>query len=601
MKSAKVGLIEKIKLKIKTAFIKHKPVNKQGWIRLGVLVIAVPVFIYSSSMLVYRLYTYIYEDYKNRQIIEMRPPAERNPFDEFIDDETGKTPKEDDTDDWGLPYRIIYGTDSYLNENGILAEYQDLWERNNDMVGWIFFPGVRRRDINYPVLQGQDNIFYLNYDFDKNRSYSGSIYMDYRNTAFHKNPLDIDRNYIITGHAMRDFTMFGGISSYWHFESMWESARYIYVDLLNTRLMYEVASAFVTYPQFNYKQVHFSDDEEYQKYLNTLIAKSNNDFGIELTADDKIVTLETCYLTSQRTVIVGRLIKQIIYEKPERTDNEDEEKNGLEVTPIALPTDIPMNVPSPTPGPPQEDVDAAENVFDMIDLLPDLEDLTKDDSENVYAAAKAYEKLTDNQKKLVENKDILFELVEEMDLIMKEIIDREKADAVIDLIEKIPGLEDLTKDDSESVYEAALAYEELTDDQKILVENSETLFELIEKMDIIMANTVIDLINEIPDLETLTEEHREAVNLARKEYDKLTGEQQELVTNYKKLYDSEEKLGPTPITSPEESSSDEETSEESSSGEETKTPEPEETGKTEDEESKVTPEPEDPNGDETDP
>ena len=41
----------------------------------------------------------------------------------------------------------------------ILADYKDLYEKNSDLVGWITIPDT---NIDYPVMQGEDNSAYLN-------------------------------------------------------------------------------------------------------------------------------------------------------------------------------------------------------------------------------------------------------------------------------------------------------------------------------------------------------------------------------------------------------------------------------------------------------
>jgi len=473
MKTVKKGRIESIKNKIREFFTKHKPVTRQDWIRLIVLAIAIPVFLYSSTKLVMQIYTYISEDNKNQQIINLKPSESKNPFDDvetsavIVDKVTSK-----------FPYQIILGKDSYLNEHGRLAEYEHLWQKNNDMVGWFYFPGTPRRDINYPLLQAQDNIYYLNYDFNKNRSYSGSIYMDYRNNSYSKNPLKIDRNYIITGHAMKDMSMFGSISGYWHNENAQKNAKYIYVDLLNTKLQYEVFSAFAVYPNYNYKQINFADDQEYLDYLNDMVAKSSVDFGIKVGIDDKIVTLETCYLSDRRTVIVGRLIRQIIYEIPELETGEDSDlisrieeseapSEKPSVTPVVLPTDIPVNVPFPTATPPAEDRNAAKIVIDLIDLI--ILPVTIESKPGILQARTEYNKLTNAQKSLVENYEALTDAEAKLRIIENTLAAKE----VSDLIKALPNIDSIKLEDKEMIFNARDKYNALSIAQKDIIKAEE--------------------------------------------------------------------------------------------------------------------------------
>ena len=63
-----------------------------------------------------------------------------------------------------------------VNEE-ILANENTLKEKNSDYRMWI---KMDETNINYPVLQGEDNDFYLYADFDGNYYYPGSIFIDYR-------------------------------------------------------------------------------------------------------------------------------------------------------------------------------------------------------------------------------------------------------------------------------------------------------------------------------------------------------------------------------------------------------------------------------------
>jgi sortase B len=83
----------------------------------------------------------------------------------------------------------------------LIAELQ---QRNPDAVAWLVVEGT---EINYPIVQGDDNEFYLKSDFEKKQNNHGAIFMDYRNNAF------ADYNTILYGHNMRDKTMFGALGT----------------------------------------------------------------------------------------------------------------------------------------------------------------------------------------------------------------------------------------------------------------------------------------------------------------------------------------------------------------------------------------------------
>lgn len=61
---------------------------------------------------------------------------------------------------------------------------------------------ISNSNIDYPVVQGMDNDFYLNHSFYKEESISGTLFIDYRNN------IDSDKNIVIYGHHMKNETMF---------------------------------------------------------------------------------------------------------------------------------------------------------------------------------------------------------------------------------------------------------------------------------------------------------------------------------------------------------------------------------------------------------
>lgn len=87
--------------------------------------------------------------------------------------------------------------------------YRVNWKKlkNKDVVGWIRFK--HPKIISYPIMQKDDNDFYLHKNIKKEYSFAGSIFMDYHN---HKNFLD--SNTLIYGHNMANESMFGSLKKY---------------------------------------------------------------------------------------------------------------------------------------------------------------------------------------------------------------------------------------------------------------------------------------------------------------------------------------------------------------------------------------------------
>ena len=173
------------------------------------------------------------------------------------------------------------------------------------------------------------------------------------------------------------------------------------------------------------------------------------------------------------------------------------------------------------------DLQAADAVEKLIDAIGTV---TLDSEEAIKAARGAYDALTDAQKELVGNYQTL------LDAEVK-LADLQAADAVEKLIDAIGTV---TLDSEEAIKAARGAYDALTDAQKELVGNYQTLLDAEVKLaDLQAADAVEKLIDAIG---TVTLDSEEAIKAARDAYDALTEEQKELVGNYQTLLDAEAKL-----------------------------------------------------------
>ncbi|MBP5655886.1 MAG: class B sortase [Clostridiales bacterium] len=76
----------------------------------------------------------------------------------------------------------------------------------DDMVGWIVIDDT---SIDYPIMQGEDNLEYLNLDPAGKFSLSGSIFLDCRNSPDFKDPYSV-----IYGHHMQYGKMFGALDDF---------------------------------------------------------------------------------------------------------------------------------------------------------------------------------------------------------------------------------------------------------------------------------------------------------------------------------------------------------------------------------------------------
>lgn len=89
-----------------------------------------------------------------------------------------------------------------LEEQESTIDFEGLKKVNPDIVAWI---QIEAAGIDYPVVQGEDNDYYLHHTFRGEPNIAGSIFMDYRNVDF------MDEKVILYGHNMRNGSMFAGL------------------------------------------------------------------------------------------------------------------------------------------------------------------------------------------------------------------------------------------------------------------------------------------------------------------------------------------------------------------------------------------------------
>ena len=162
--------------------------------------------------------------------------------------------------------------------------FDELKATNSDVVLWIMVDGT---NINYPVVQTNNNDYYLKHNILKRYSTDGWVFLDFRNS------LNNDRNTIFYGHNLLNKTSFGSISKMFTKNYLNNSNHQIYVIDNDNIYIYKVFSIYYSQPVTDYLQVEFYD-EEYLNFLNNLKNKSKFKFNEELTINDKIITLSTC-------------------------------------------------------------------------------------------------------------------------------------------------------------------------------------------------------------------------------------------------------------------------------------------------------------------
>lgn len=181
-------------------------------------------------------------------------------------------------------------------------EEENLYDKYEDYRGWI---KIDNTNINYPIVQGKDNSFYLDKDINKNYLSSGSIFMNYLNHGFN------DENTVLFGHHMRNKTIFAQLKKYKEKEFFYGDND-IVIEVENDKVLkYKVFSAYVTDSKDNYIKTNFDDKDQYKEFLEDIKNKSQYKSDIDVNENDKIITLSTCSyeFNDARMVVHGKLLK----------------------------------------------------------------------------------------------------------------------------------------------------------------------------------------------------------------------------------------------------------------------------------------------------
>lgn len=175
--------------------------NMKKFVKLLLLLILLPVFLYSGVQ-VYRIcsaYARAEAQYDQLTMYVTQPVAPPLQTEEPPAAAPEVIPDEPETD-------VEEPSDVPEETPWPQVDFQALSAINPDIVAWILIDGT---GIHYPVVQGQDNDFYLTHQFDKSPNRAGCLFVDAANDASFA-----DLNTIIYGHYTKDRSMFYELRGY---------------------------------------------------------------------------------------------------------------------------------------------------------------------------------------------------------------------------------------------------------------------------------------------------------------------------------------------------------------------------------------------------
>jgi len=170
-----------------------------------------------------------------------------------------------------------------------------------EIIGWIYCPYTA---INYPVMQRDDNDFYLKHAYNGANSENGAIFADCRNNSGFS-----DYNVIVYGHHMIDGSMFAGLSR-WCNQAYMDQFPYMWLLTPEGKYRVELFSAYTTSDDSGTYTRYASSGDELMGYVSICSSLSTVKCNVELDAESHYIVLSTCAYVYKdaRSVVHGKLV-----------------------------------------------------------------------------------------------------------------------------------------------------------------------------------------------------------------------------------------------------------------------------------------------------
>lgn len=196
-------------------------------------------------------------------------------------------------------------------------DFESLRQINPDTVGWIVIDDTI---IDYPIVQGDDNDYYLHHNIERDSSSSGTIFQDSRNASFDLPTYELNDVSYFYGHCMKSGSMFATLLNYKQ-QSYFEDHPFA-VIYTPDGYAYQV-EFFADYvisgeSDENLYVDAFVDEDDFYSYVNNARENSLINSDVEVNYGDNLVVLVTCsYETSNsRNILIGKVSgKQCINEQ----------------------------------------------------------------------------------------------------------------------------------------------------------------------------------------------------------------------------------------------------------------------------------------------
>ena len=203
-------------------------------------------------------------------------------------------------------------------QKSMLEKMLSLQQENSDTMGWLYIDGTTVDDAVVKVSYNDNNQYYLRRNAKGESDFYGCYFADHRCYAGDRNSLS--KNTVIFGHSMSEDVAgvkFSQLKKYLK-EDFAEEHPYIYFSTIEDDMVWQIFAVFYTNITFDYIQPN-PTSASFQSLLDTAKSLSFYDYGIEVTPNDKVLTLSTCtykladgtklsYPNNYRFVVMAKLI-----------------------------------------------------------------------------------------------------------------------------------------------------------------------------------------------------------------------------------------------------------------------------------------------------
>lgn len=189
---------------------------------------------------------------------------------------------------------VVINNEMDSNNEEYKIDFAKLKQKNSDAIAWIKVNGT---DIDFPVVKGTDNLYYLTHNFDKEKNKAGWIFADYRNKFD-----GTDKNIIIYGHNMKNGSMFASLKDV--IKEEWynnENNKYIALITENENCKYQVFSVYQIETEEYYLQTNISN---FKEFVEKIKGRSKKKFNVDIKETDSILTLSTCADNTKYRVVL---------------------------------------------------------------------------------------------------------------------------------------------------------------------------------------------------------------------------------------------------------------------------------------------------------